>query len=249
MDGGNSLRIAVISDIHSNFAALESVFADIGQEQVDEIIALGDNIGYGPDPEKVIQALIAHGVTSVMGNHEYAVINELYFNKLNSDAKKSLQKNLAMLSSRALAYIFQHKPLLIMHGARFVHGCPPKSPTSYLFFPSFNKLKKLFSSFPEKICFYGHTHTINFFEQGMPPEKGLKIAPDSYPIKKEKQYIINPGSVGQPRDGINHDAKYLIWDSDQRIVTFKAIQYDVMKTVNQLRKLEFPSFNAYRLLR
>lgn len=109
-------------------------------------------------------------------------------------------------------------------------------------------LDKIFGSFPENLCFYGHTHTLNFFEEGLPPEKGLDVEPGTYRMHPERRYIVNPGSVGQPRDGINNHAKYLIWDQEKETITYRDVQYDVMRTVNKLRQLKFPIFNAKRLL-
>lgn len=242
------MRIAVISDIHANLAALEAVLEDIESQHVDTIISLGDNIGYGPDPEEVIRELRARDIFSIQGNHEYALVNRAYFDKLNPDPRKSLELTLNMLSGESLDFVAKLESMAVVHGARLVHGCPPKSPTAYLFFPSRMLLDKIFCSFPEELCFYGHTHTLNFFEQGLPPEKGIEVAIASYNLDPAKRYIINPGSVGQPRDGINNHAKYLIWDQETRLVTYRDIAYDVMLTVNRLRQLGFPSFNADRLL-
>jgi predicted phosphodiesterase len=242
------VRTAVLADIHANMAALEAVLEDIWIEQITDVVSLGDNIGYGPDPEEVIQELVKHKVVSIQGNHEYALINPNYYFKMNPDPRKSLDMTRVMLSEASLAYATSLQPLIIHHDARLIHGCPPRSQTAYLYFPSMDMLEKIFNSFPERICFYGHTHTLNFFEQGLDPGMGLDISPGTYSLRKDRQYIINPGSVGQPRDGINNRAKYLIWDRDKATVTFKAIEYDVMKTVNKLRILDFPEFNAARLL-
>lgn len=242
------MRIAVISDIHANMAAFEAVLEDIDNQNISEIISLGDNIGYGPDSEEVINELQRRNILSIQGNHEYAVVNKRYFNRLNPDPKKSLELSLKILSTESIAFINSLPTLLIYQGARLVHGCPPKSQTAYLFFPSQLLLDKIFSSFPENLCFYGHTHTLNFFEEGLPPEKGLDVKPGSIRINPEKRYIINPGSVGQPRDGINNRAKYLIWDQKKEVVVYRDVQYDVMRTVKKMRKLGFPSFNSERLL-
>lgn len=242
------MRTAVLADIHANLAALEAVLKDIEQEGITDIISLGDNIGYGPDPEEVIQQLLALDVTSIQGNHEYALINEHYYFQMNPDPKKSLDMTRIMLSEESLAYASGLPAVVIYHGARLVHGCPPRSQTAYLFHPSVNMLEKIFSSFPEHVCFYGHTHTLNFFEEGEEPEKGLFVSFGTRNLKHHRKYIINPGSVGQPRDGINNLAKYLIWDREEETVTFKALEYDVMKTVNRLRLLDFPDFNATRLM-
>lgn len=242
------MRIAVISDIHANMAALEAVLEDIETQQIDTILSLGDNIGYGPDPEEVIRELRARDIFSIQGNHEYAVVNKAYFNKLNPDPRQSLELTLKMLSTESFDFINNLEPMTVVFGVRLVHGCPPKSPTAYLFFPSQMVLDKIFGSFPEELCFYGHTHTLNFFEEGLTPDRGLDVDLGSYRLSPARRYIINPGSVGQPRDGINNHAKYLIWDRENRLVTYRDVAYDVMRTVNRLRKLDFPSFNAERLL-
>ena len=242
------MKIAVISDIHANEAAFEAVLEDIDSQHVSEIICLGDNIGYGPDPEEVIQKLRNRQIPSIQGNHEQALVDQTYFNRLNPDPKKSLELNRDMLSQESIQFINTLDPLMIYKNVRFVHGCPPKSPTSYLFLPSQHKLDSIFNSFPEKLCFYGHTHTLNFFEEGLPPEKGIDIKLGSYRLHPERRYIINPGSVGQPRDGMNNHAKYLIWEPKKRLITYRDVRYDVMRTVNKLRQLRFPSFNSERLL-
>lgn len=242
------MRTAVLADIHANLAALEAVLQDIAKEGIADIVTLGDNIGYGPDPEEVMRQLTALAVTSIQGNHEYALINDLYYLQMNPDPKKSLDMTRIMLSEESLAYCAGLPTVAIHHGARLVHGCPPRSQTAYLFHPRMVMLEKIFNSFPERICFYGHTHTLNFFAEGEEPERGLFVSFGTHSLSKNKKYIINPGSVGQPRDGINNLAKYLIWDRDKETVTFKALEYDVMKTVNRLRLLDFPEFNATRLL-
>ena len=193
--------------------------------------------------------MIRLGVTSIQGNHEYALWNPDYYFKMNPDAKKSLDITRAMLSEESLAYAFGLKTVIIHNGARLVHGCPPRSQTIYLFSPSNKMLDKLFKSFPEQICFYGHTHTINFFAEGKDALLGQNITSATMHLEKGRKYLINPGSVGQPRDGRNNHAKYLIWDKEQGRVTFRDVQYDVMKTVNKLRMLDFPAFNSTRLLR
>lgn len=239
---------AVIADVHANLAALEAVLSDLGQSNISEIICLGDMIGYGPDPEEVLTELRKQNIIAVMGNHEYALLNAGYYRRLNPDPKSSLDINRAMLSEDSLAYCRTLKTVLTHQGARLVHGCPPRSQTAYLYYPNTDKLSKIFASFSEQICFFGHTHNLSFFELGKPPEKSLAPLLGHHKLRKTKRYIINPGSVGQPRDNINNHAKYLIWDQDESAVIFKSVQYDVTRTVNKLKQNHFPSFNAERLL-
>ncbi|MHB8790548.1 MAG: metallophosphoesterase family protein [Desulfobulbaceae bacterium] len=241
------MRTAVIADIHANLAALEAVLEDIAGQQVTDIICLGDSIGYGPDPGAVLQEVRQSQVLSVLGNHEYAVLNREYLGRMNPDPKRSMEITLPMLSPEDLAFIGTLEPVLVHRGVRLVHGCPPKSPTCYLFYPNARMLERFFSSFPERICFYGHTHVLSFYEEGMVPEKGMEAELGTYRLDPNRRYLINPGSVGQPRDGINNHAKYLVWDQDKGTITYRGVAYDVQRTVNRLRLLGFPAFNAERL--
>ncbi|MCK5340817.1 MAG: metallophosphoesterase family protein [Desulfobulbaceae bacterium] len=241
------MKVAVVADIHGNYAALQAVLADIDKERVDEIISLGDNIGYGPEPEEVVRTLQKRDVVSILGNHEYAILNERCFKRLNPNPKKSLELSRAMMTPASLEYSKRLPKILIRHGARLVHGCPPKSPTSYLINPDGAKLAKLFASFSEKLCFFGHTHTIELYDdQGQASDMTVGIGP--FDLSPENRYLINPGSVGQPRDDIDNHAKYIIWDMGKARIEVKSIPYDVMDTVNKLKKLGFPDFNAERLL-
>jgi predicted phosphodiesterase len=239
----------VLADIHANLAALEAVLEDIRAEEVSDIVTLGDNIGYGPDPDEVTQELIKLQVVTIQGNHEYALLNPIYYFRMNPVAERSLDLTKALLSEKSMAYALGLQQVRIHHGARLVHGCPPKSQTAYLFSPSRNMLEKLFSSFPEQICFYGHTHIMTFFEEGKDPDQAHTVSPSTLSLESDRKYIINPGSVGQPRDLFNNHAKYIIWDRELGSITFRDVKYDVMKTVNKLRLLDFPPSNATRLLR
>lgn len=244
---GETMRTAVLADIHANLAALEAVLEDIAGQQITDIICLGDNIGYGPDPGEVLREVRQRRVLSVLGNHEYAVLNREYLERMNPDPKRSLEMTLPLLSPEDLAFIGTLEPVLVHRGVRLVHGCPPKSPTCYLFSPTARMLERFFSLFPERICFYGHTHVLSFFEDGMAPEKGMEAELGTYRLHPDRRYLINPGSVGQPRDGINNHAKYLVWDQGKGTITYRAVAYDVQLTVNRLRRLGFPMFNAERL--
>jgi predicted phosphodiesterase len=242
------MRTAVLADIHANLAALEAVLDDIAGQRVSEIICLGDSIGYGPDPGEVLREIRQRRILSVLGNHEYAFRNRVYLEQMNPDPKRAMEMTLQMLSAEDIAFIVNLEPMLVYSGVRLVHGCPPKSPTCYLFYPSERMLDSVFSSFPERLCFFGHTHVLSFFEQGLPPEKGEEAELGTYRLHPDRRYLINPGSVGQPRDGINNQAKYLIWDQDKGTVSYRAVAYDVQRTVTRLLRLGFPAFNAERLV-
>jgi predicted phosphodiesterase len=242
------VKIAVIADIHANFEALQAVLLDCSREQVAEIFSLGDNIGYGPEPENVVRTLIRQQVRSIRGNHELALVDSGYLGRMNFDARASLEINLSLMSQGDKEYAAGLPLVRIERGARFVHGCPPKSSTAYLFDPRPDLLKKIFASFPENIGFYGHTHSYGFFEYDGKESLEKEVGMGEYLLAPEKRYLLNPGSVGQPRDGINNKAKYIIWDLSAGTVRFKAVDYDVKATVVRIKALGLPEFNWERLM-
>lgn len=242
------MRLAILADIHGNFQALQAVLADMDGIGVDAVVSLGDNIGYGPEPEEVVRVLMGRGVPSVVGNHELALNSESCFRRLNTAPRTSLEISRQLMSPESLAYCKSLPVSLVQYGARFVHGCPPESATTYLWNPSDTRLTRIFTAFAEAICFFGHTHDLACYaargQRCQVEEAALKtrvLAPDC-------RYVINPGSVGQPRDDFNNQAKYGIWDREEQTFTQRAVPYDVHKTVKLLRERNFPRSNADRLL-
>lgn len=240
------MKIAVISDIHANLEAFVQVLADIDRSNVDEVVSLGDNIGYGPEPDKVVQLIRERKIPSVMGNHEMVVTDRAHLEWFNPTARKSLQDTIALLSNESIDYICGMKNCIVSETYRFVHGFPPDSPTTYLFQVPEEKLRQTFRQMKEKICFIGHTHEleiIGFDGQTLtrsPMHKGITFLYD------EKQYIINIGSVGQPRDG-NNNAKYLIWDTLNYHVEVRFVPYDIAAVVNKILEAGLPKSHADRL--
>lgn len=242
------MRIAVISDIHGNYRALQAVLADIARAGVTTIIALGDNIGYGPEPEEVIQTLIAHRVASVLGNHELALIDVAYCKRLNPGTRISLELTRGMLSPASLDFCRLLPPTISRDGALFVHGSPPDSITSYLWDARKTKLARLFNTYDEGLCCYGHTHDLARFVKDGDLYQRQEVTLGETALSPACRYLINPGSVGQPRDNLSHLAKYGIWDQKRRFFEIRALPYDVEATVALLQARGFPEFNASRLL-
>lgn len=242
------MRLAIIADIHGNFQALQAVLADIALRGADRILSLGDNIGYGPEPEEVVQALVTHGVISVMGNHELGLVSRSYYYRLQATARESLAISRTLLSAGALAWLERLPAAHVCCGARFVHGCPPRSMTIYLLAPSDNRLQRLFASFPEPICFAGHTHDFGFFQQEGPRILRRDLTVERLPLDPHSHYLLLPGSVGQPRDTLNWHAKYMLWDVEEHTLEVQAVPYDVQTTIRLLGERHFPAVNARRLL-
>jgi predicted phosphodiesterase len=239
-------KIAIISDIHGNMDAFEEVLADIGSLKVDAIISLGDNIGYGPEPDRVIRQVKQHRIPSIQGNHELAIIEPNYLSWFNVAAQQSLKKTLHLLSSASIEFIDRLETSLTVYGCRFVHGFPPDSPLTYLFQVSEGKTKKVLKALSERRCFIGHTHTLDLVSyDGQRLEYGdLKEGLNK--LDASRKYIISVGSVGQPRDG-NNMSKYVIWDSSEDTVQVRSVAYDIAAVVKKIQDAGLPEEHAERL--
>lgn len=239
-------KFAVLSDIHSNLDAFEAVLRDIETLSITDIFSLGDNIGYGPEPEAVLQRLTALEIPSVLGNHELAVNDPSELDWFNPVARESLQKTVAMLSADSIEKIHQFPYCRVVDAHRFVHGFPPDSPVTYQFQPSTEELRQTFESLPERVFFTGHTHypeIIEFIDERI---ERYEFREGVLPLNPEGRYIVNVGSVGQPRDG-NNNAKYVVFDPDSTTVELRYIPYDVETVVAKILAAGLPEAHATRL--
>ena len=240
------MRIAIISDIHGNLDAFEQVLADIDSSDIDEIISLGDNIGYGPEPDGVVKLIQSRRIDSVIGNHELAVVKPKYKDWFNPVARKSLEKTIELLSDRSLDYITAQKSYGIIDGSRFVHGFPPDSPLTYLFQIPDDRIRRDMEKLSEQICFIGHTHMLEMRSYDGHTCESHSLEQGIMPLEKEKKYILNIGSVGQPRDGDNR-AKYAIWDSSESTLDIRFIAYDIAVVVEKIKTVGLLEEHARRL--
>ena len=245
--GNTNMKIAVISDIHGNAAAFREVLKDIEGSGVSTVFSLGDNIGYGPEPEEVIRLLRAHEITSIIGNHELAVNDPRFLNWFNPIARISLEKTVGFLSGETLAYIAELPFFRIAHHCRFVHGFPPESATEYLFEVAPDRLTRTLRESEENICFVGHTHELVLVSKD---EEGISKRPlkqETVVLETGCRYLINVGSVGQPRDG-NNKAKYVIFDDQSLELEVRFVSYNVTETVNRIYQAGLPEQHAWCLL-
>ena len=241
------MRLAIIADIHGNYQALQAVLADIALMGADRIFSLGDNIGYGPQPEEVVQALRDHQVVSVMGNHELGLVSRSYCNRLNATARESLTLTRSLLSPVSLDWLEALPAFHLCCDARFVHGCPPQSVTVYLHAPTETRLRRLFASYPERFCFAGHTHDLGFYQQDDTAITSSEWQVEQRRLDPGTRYLFLPGSVGQPRDALSRYAKYMLWDQEAATLEVRALAYDVQTTIRLLGERGFPVTNAKRL--
>ena len=234
------MRTAVISDIHGNLEAFTSVLEDIASRQIDSIVSLGDNIGYGADSESVIQLLISNEIPSVLGNHEMAAINDKLFNWYRGEVKTAIQIARASLSKDSLRYISESTISISKSGCLFVHGFPPDSFRLYLDQVSDEQLRKAFTEMKEDLCFVGHTHKLKMLVYEKNQVLLQQMNQEPLAIQKDKKYIINAGSVGQPRDN-NSCAKYVIWDSLTCQLEIRTVEYDSATAAQKIIAAGIPS--------
>lgn len=240
-------KIAILSDIHGNYEALKAVIEDIDKNNIDTAISLGDNIGYGPDPNLVVATLKLNNIQSVAGNHELAVKNEELLKWFNPFARESIELTREILTENTLDTISSYPEFLKKFDSLFVHGAPPDKILTYMFEISPTGLEKIFSEFSEKFCFVGHTHQLRLFSISKTKDVEInKKIQKHTKLDKDKRYIINSGSVGQPRDN-DKRAKYLIFDKKNLQIEVRALDYNNEITKKKLIQKGFPIVYASML--
>ncbi len=240
------MRLAVISDIHGNLEAFREVLADLEQSRTDQVYCLGDNIGYGPEPEAVVRLLRQRQIPTVKGNHELGVSDPAYLHLFNATAQASLRLTRRLISADTCAFIEQLPTNLTQGECLMVHGCPPDSITRYLFELADEELLLLLKRLPQRLSFVGHTHDLELITYDGLELIRQPLGRGETPLRPGCRYLINVGSVGQPRDG-NNNAKYVIYDDTSRLLEVRFIPYDISKTADKIIALGFPSFYAARL--
>ena len=227
---------AIISDLHSNMAALSAVLEDIKAKGISEILCLGDVIGYGPEPEETLDIAMGFKMT-LLGNHEEALLTDANnFNIRARDAINWTRKKLDLESEDPAklgrwAYLEKLVPMQEVGDILFVHGSP-RAPTTEYIVPrdgqDKRKMSDIFSRFG-RLCFVGHSHIPGVYtEEGFFSPADLC---DIYMCEPGRKALVNVGSVGQPRDG-DIRASYVTYDGEA--VVFRRIPYDVERTVQKI---------------
>jgi predicted phosphodiesterase len=238
------MLVAILSDIHGNLEALEAVWHDMAGFPVDEVVCLGDMIGYGPDPDDVLCFVRQKGAVCCMGNHELGVTSPEERSWFNPKSREGLDRTARLLSADSLEFIAGLPRFLLLEGARFVHGFPPESVTTYLYQVEGFRLASWFRD-GEALTFVGHTHELMLVTWNGTRAERHDLEAGAFRLQGGK-HIVNAGSVGQPRDG-NNNAKYLLWDTRKNTVDVRFVPYDIAVTVDKIRRRGFPDFYATRL--
>lgn len=231
------MRYLVISDIHANLVALEAVLQDAAKEW-DCIWCLGDIVGYGPNPNECAELLQQHEHLSLSGNHDWAVLGKLDIESFNSEARTALRWTQQTISEETRQFLAQLPPLRVEAPFTLAHGSPRQPVWEYIL--DERSAGENFSHFDTMYCLVGHSHVPLLFED-MGGGKSRASLPDYGETLHlgERRMIINPGSVGQPRDS-DPRAAYALLDTDTMTWEHHRVAYDIAETQERMREAGMP---------
>jgi len=239
------MKAEIISDIHGNLEALQTVLQDIKKRRIKTTICLGDLVGYGANPNECVEICLANARVIIAGNHDWATIGKTdisVFNPVAAEAIRWTQKtltkeNFARLEELTLTENFNE--LFLVHSS-------PDRPEEWNYLFSLSEFEREFKFFNAQLCFVGHSHVPSAVFQD-PNSYTDFLREDLFPIIKNRQYIINVGSVGQPRD-LDPRASYVIYDGNKGAIEFVRLDYNVPLAQKKILDAHLPEILAQRLL-
>jgi predicted phosphodiesterase len=236
-----TMKIGVIADVHGNLEALEAVLSALQSESIDRLVCLGDLVGYGPDPEACIERIQAVTDLVAAGNHDWAAVGKTPIEWFNDPAKKVIEWTEARLSKEAKAYLTDLPTVFETEGIICVHASPDgSSDWPYLLTPF-----DVFTHWGDDrkpVVLYGHTHVPDGFARSNGRFKRHANAglPDTEIRYSDFEAVfINPGSIGQPRDG-SPEAAFGVIDGGRGVFRFMRTAYPVRKAQEKMRQYGLP---------
>ena len=239
------MRILVISDIHANLTAFETVLRH-AEGQWDFVWCLGDLVGYGPDPNECVELLNTMPHICLAGNHDWAALERIDIRTFNQDARRAAEWTRDALTPENMAYLESLPVTFVIGNYTLVHASPREPVMEYILEPLVAALN--FPHIETPYCFVGHTHQPVIYEQ-VEPSGGTRAREPHYgepfALNGQRQ-IINPGSIGQPRDH-NPDSAYGLLDTETGIFEHRRVPYDIRDVQRRIRAAGLPERNASRL--
>ena len=245
------MRVAVLSDIHANIEAFQAVVRDL-EHRADRILNLGDLVGYNASPNECVELAKDIGMHSIQGNHDQAACDPILDEGFNIYARYAILWTRNILTKENMRFLSGLADNCHLNCGLACHGTP-ESTFNYigLHFQAraiLNMMKKGFWD-RAKVCLYGHTHIRKVWRMDI---RG-KVTPVEIPLdgvirlNSEERYLLNPGSVGQPRNG-DPRSSYLIFDTEENSVEFRLVGYDLSATMKKIIDANLPVFLAERLM-
>jgi putative phosphoesterase len=229
------MRVAILSDIHANLPAFEAVLEEIARHDVERIHCLGDIVGYGPFPNECVELVRTRCSIVIKGNHDSGATGETPLRSFSDHARKAIRWTMDHLTGESAEYLKQLPFTHVENHLTLVHASPD-DPPAWNYVLTLRDAESAFASFTTDVCFIGHTH--------VPVVIGEDLSINTYTPRG--RFIINVGSVGQPRDQ-NPAAAFGILDLDSRQYELVRVSYDVDRTQSAIRDAGLPQFLARRL--
>ncbi len=247
------MRYGIFADVHSNLEALEAVSHAYKNEAIDKYLCAGDVVGYGANPQECVDQVKMLAMITVAGNHDWASVDLFsvdYFNPVAKEAIFWTKNNLDNASSyflKSLGLVYQNEYLTLVHGTL-------NNPQEFNYMSDDYAVEETFRLLETRLCFVGHSHVAGIVcrdEDGCTfyhgPSTKIDNSDINIEIRENNKYIVNVGSVGQPRDG-NPLGTYCIYDTDAKIVQIRRISYDIQTARRKIIEAGLPRVLGDRLL-
>lgn len=239
------MKYAILADIHANLEALETAREYLKKHQLTRVVCLGDSVGYGANPNECFEWALAHSESHVLGNHEAAVIHEKLRFSFNDWARVAIDWTAGRLQPelakriKDLPYLQISGPMTISHGA--IHD-----PENFDYLMDDVTITKSFAALRTSLGFVGHSHIPCWFSE-KDPDAGGYLKEGILKLDEDGRYLLNPGSVGQPRDR-DPRLSFGIYDADELTFEIVRLPYNNKKAAQKIRAEGLPAMLADRLL-
>lgn len=237
--------IAIVSDLHANLEALQVVLEDLERQGAERIWCLGDVVGYGADPNPVCDLIARRAEVVIAGNHDWAAVGKMRVGGFNSAAAAAVDWTAEQLDDKNREWLAGLPLLRIEDDVRLVHATP-SNPADWQYVISETDAAAEFETYQETLCFIGHSHFPSVFETDGSRMRYLRD--ERVPVVTGRRYLVNVGSVGQPRDR-DPRAAYLLYDTEGRLLIERRLPYDIDGAANKILAAGLPEFLAQRLYR
>jgi predicted phosphodiesterase len=239
------MKVAIISDIHGNRQAFEAVLADIADSAAEEVWCLGDLVGYGADPDACVQLARRHTAVCLAGNHDLAVVGEIPVEDFSRGASLAVQWTQDVIAAESLEFLVTLRPSGSEGAVGLYHGSPRDPVWEYVLSALLAEL--CLDAQAERVSLVGHSHIALSFNraQGSVASGEVRRADSEVGIAEGK-WLLNPGSVGQPRDG-DPRAAWMLLDLDDDTAHFHRCEYDIDGAAAAIRAARLPDSLAERL--
>ncbi|MBN2105425.1 metallophosphoesterase family protein [bacterium] len=238
------MRIGIIADVHANIEALDGVLDALHKAQVDQIICLGDLVGYGPNPNECVAKVMEHSDVIVAGNHDFGAIGKLPADRFNAFARQAILWTQDVLTEESRKVI-QSLPLIWDDGRTTAVHASPEAPEKWHYVSSEDAVFRSLMAMTSPYCFIGHTHIPAIFSRTVDGDMILQKG-KSLTLKANQLHLINVGSVGQPRDS-DPRAAYGILDVDESRFELHRKTYDISAVQKKMKNAGLSDFLIQRL--